>query len=119
RRSPEQRPPAQAAGILRTREKSILRQPERLTRSGASGKLFRYESSMPPNLPTLALAALAAILPASSALAHCFVGNRFFPATLAVDDPCVADELSLPTVSRFRNEDNVWETGVSGEFSKR
>jgi hypothetical protein len=74
---------------------------------------------MSPNLPTLALAALAAILPASSALAHCFVGNRFFPATLAVDDPCVADELSLPTVSRFRNDDNAWETGVSGEFSKR
>jgi hypothetical protein len=28
-------------------------------------------------------------LPLSSAFAHCFVGARFFPATLATDDPCV------------------------------
>ena len=27
----------------------------------------------------------------SYASAHCFVGARFFPATLATDDPCVAD----------------------------
>ena len=50
---------------------------------------------------TLRVAALAitvASLPMSNALAHCFVGERFFPATLATDDPCVADEMSLPTV---------------------
>jgi hypothetical protein len=70
---------------------------------------------------TLALAACVAILPASNAFAHCFVGNRFFPATLNVDDPCVADELSLPTISRFRNGDDpsARELDISGEFSKR
>jgi hypothetical protein len=30
--------------------------------------------------------------------AHGFAGKRFFPATLATDDPFVADELSLPTI---------------------
>lgn len=53
------------------------------------------------------------------ASAHGFAGNRFFPATIAVDDPAVADELSFPTVSKFKNEDGVQETDVSGEFSKR
>ena len=53
---------------------------------------------------TLRVAALAitvASLPMSSAFAHCFVGERFFPATLVTDDPCVADEMSLPTVDYF------------------
>jgi hypothetical protein len=56
-------------------------------------------------------------LPAS---AHCIVGNRFFPATVAVDDPCVADELSLPTIAEFRNGDNpsAQEVDISGEYSK-
>jgi hypothetical protein len=42
---------------------------------------------------------LAASLPAFS---HGFAGNRFFPATLATDDPFVADELSLPTFQAIR-----------------
>jgi hypothetical protein len=46
----------------------------------------------------LAAAACAAI--PGTALAHGFAGKRFFPATLATDDPFVADELSLPTVAR-------------------
>jgi len=33
------------------------------------------------------------------AFSHGFAGKRFFPATLSTDDPFVADELSLPTVS--------------------
>src|SRR5437667_11708265 len=39
--------------------------------------------------------------------AHGLIGQRFFPATLAIDDPFVADELSLPTVSfmRFHSSD--------------
>jgi hypothetical protein len=40
-------------------------------------------------------------LSASNAVAHCFVGARFFPATIVTDDPCVADEMSLPTVDYF------------------
>jgi hypothetical protein len=36
------------------------------------------------------------------AFAHGFAGNRFFPATLATDDPFVANELSLPTFEAIR-----------------
>jgi hypothetical protein len=35
----------------------------------------------------------------SAALAHGFAGDRFFPATILTDDPFVADEMSLPTVT--------------------
>lgn len=68
-----------------------------------------------------ALAALTAFLPVSSAFAHCFVGGRFMPATLNIDDPCVADELSLPTVSAFKNGDDpsARQLSISGEYSKR
>ena len=52
------------------------------------------------------LALLTLLLPLGSAYAHCIVGNRFFPATLAIDDPCVADEMSLPTISAFKTGDN-------------
>ena len=60
-------------------------------------------------------------LPPSKAFAHCFVGARFFPATLAIDDPCVADELSLPTVSWSKTGDvpPATEWDVSGELSRR
>lgn len=68
-------------------------------------------------LPGLALALLAT----AEAGAHCFVGARFLPATLVIDDPCVADELSLPTVARFNTGDDpsARETDISAEFSKR
>lgn len=45
-------------------------------------------------------AACALVLSASPVWGHGFVGQRFFPATLAVDDPFVADELSVPTFAR-------------------
>ena len=55
------------------------------------------------------------------ARAHEIVGNRFFPATLAIDDPGVNDELALPTVSMFKTGDDpsVKQLDISGEFSKR
>ena len=59
---------------------------------------------------------------ASNAHAHGYAGKRFFPATLATEDPFVADELSLPTVSRRRTVDDgtsTMETTVSIDFSKR
>ncbi len=60
-------------------------------------------------------AALATLLAAPlPALAHGLAGNRFFPATIATDDPAVADELSLPTVS---SQDG--EAEFAGEWSKR
>jgi hypothetical protein len=76
--------------------------------------------------PFVALA--AGILAVASAgwaeptFAHGFAGKRFFPATLATDDPFVADELSLPTVSRRRTEDDgssSVDSSASVDFSKR
>jgi hypothetical protein len=46
-----------------------------------------------------ALLAAWLALPAD-ALAHGFAGKRFFPATPTTDDPFVADELSLPTITQ-------------------
>jgi len=67
------------------------------------------------------LALMTIFVPFGSAFAHCVVGNRFFPATLNVDDPCVADELALPTISSFKTGDYpaARELDISGEFSKR
>jgi hypothetical protein len=74
-----------------------------------------------PLLHTLALASVVAVTFTSNALAHCFVGARFFPATLAIDDPCVADEMSLPTVAWSQTADvppaSQWDIGL--DFSKR
>jgi hypothetical protein len=63
-------------------------------------------------------AAFIALAPAG---AHEIVGNRFFPATLAIDDPGVNDELAFPTIAKSKTGDvpAVKETDVSGEFSKR
>ena len=69
------------------------------------------------------LVMLAGVLATStvSALAHEIVGNRFFPATLTIDDPGVNDELALPTVSISKTGDDpsFKQLDVSGEFSKR
>ena len=76
-----------------------------------------------PRLPAYgaALVAVVTFAPLSDASAHCWIGGRFLPATLIVDDPCVADELSLPTVAYFHNGDipSARELDISGEFSKR
>ena len=45
-----------------------------------------------------ALAGAAALLWLSPAFAHAVCGDRIFPATIAIDDPGVLDELTLPTV---------------------
>ena len=57
----------------------------------------------------------------SAAGAHEIVGNRMFPATLAIDDPGVADELSLPTVaiSKTGDDPSIKQLNISGEYSKR
>src|SRR3984957_3257343 len=52
-------------------------------------------------LRALALALVFAALPCTEAFAHCFVGARFFPATLATDDPCVSGELSKRITADF------------------
>ena len=76
--------------------------------------LSRYTRAFAPGL-------LFVLLSFSNASAHCFVGARFFPATLATDDPCVADEMSLPTVSWSKTGDipSATAVSISGEISKR
>jgi hypothetical protein len=71
-------------------------------------------------LPGLVIA-LIPFIPLNKSVAHEIVGNRFFPATLAIDDPGVNDELSLPTVDSFKTGDTppVRQRDISGEFSKR
>jgi hypothetical protein len=69
-----------------------------------------------------ALPGLALALPLlTQAGAHEIVGNRFFPATLTIDDPGVNDEAALPTISSFKNGDvpSIRQLDISGEYSKR
>ncbi len=61
---------------------------------------------------------------AAPAGAHGLAGKRFFPSTLAIDDPFVTDELSLPSIFHIKSpargdEPATRETEISGEFSKR
>ena len=70
-----------------------------------------------------ALVALSLAVPAAAS-GHGFAGKRFFPATLATEDPFVADELSLPTIlwQKVPGEGDgpgTRETHVSAEFAKR
>jgi hypothetical protein len=64
---------------------------------------------------------LVAIGPATStARAHGYVGDRFFPPTIQTDDPFATDELALPTVSTIVNPGTpvTRETDVGVSFSK-
>jgi len=67
------------------------------------------------------LVMFAVTLAASTARAHEIVGNRFFPATLAIDDPGVTDELALPTVSMSKTGDipSFKQLDISAEYAKR
>lgn len=58
---------------------------------------------------------------APAVLAHGYAGARFFPATIATDDPFVADELSLPTISTFRfaGDPATRVTAISVDYTKR
>lgn len=69
----------------------------------------------------VAPALLATLVFTSNASAHCFVGQRFLPATLATDDPCVADEMSIPTVNWTKSADvpPVSQADISVDFAKR
>jgi hypothetical protein len=71
-------------------------------------------------LSLLGLGGMAAsLLFSTSVLAHGVAGDRFFPATLGIDDPAVADELSLPTIAILKNADNARQVDLSFEYSKR
>lgn len=91
-----------------------------------SNAVLKLRTRAVGHLPvSIALAcALASTTVAAPAFAHGFAGKRFLPATLATDDPFVADELSLPTVSRRKTAASdeapaTVETETSVEFTKR
>jgi hypothetical protein len=55
----------------------------------------------------------------SQADAHAICGNRLFPATLAIDDPGVGDELALPTLAYSpSNSDGNGEFDASFSYTK-
>src|SRR5215470_17769625 len=72
---------------------------------------------------TLALSTLV-LASAGPAGAHGLAGKRFFPSTIAIDDPFVSDELTLPSILHIKrrasgDESAAQETEFSGEYSKR
>ena len=75
-----------------------------------------------------AAASLAALftasLPAQQAQAHAIAGARVFPVTLTIDDPGVADEASIPTLTYQRQPDDpttgrTYQYNISAEYDKR
>jgi hypothetical protein len=69
-------------------------------------------------LARLSLAAALVIAQTSSALAHGFAADRFFPTTILSDDPFVADEMSLPTVTLDPTaSDGSRELGIGRDLS--
>src|ERR1700735_4713219 len=66
-----------------------------------------------------AFAGAAAALWLTPAHPHAVCGDRIFPATLAIDDPGVLDELTLPTVSWVpNNSDGAQEWDASFSWTK-
>jgi hypothetical protein len=83
---------------------------------GTRGLRYLQKPILPAALVTIALASSYPV----TAQAHCEVGERIFPTTITFDDPCVSDELSLPTIQSFKNGDepSAQELDVSGEYTK-
>lgn len=70
-----------------------------------------------------AIAAACLLFSVSSNFAHTIVGDRVFPATLAIDDPGVNDELTLPLFSYLQSANPDGTAGpktftFGGEYSK-
>ena len=94
---------------------------------------FEYPRSPSRRSPSLAhrltrsailLLWASAFFDAPDVLAHGFAGQRFFPATLVTDDPFVADEMSLPTITLTPNpasdgSPSTVEYDFSMDISKR
>ena len=64
-------------------------------------------------LKTGGAASACTILIGHAAFAHGFAGDRFFPATLQTDDPFVADEMSIVTLTKNPREANLPSTRIS------
>src|SRR5438105_4036489 len=82
---------------------------------------LRTNPMVPSRLIAGAAFVAAAITPlAKDAAAHGFAGQRFFPATILTDDPFVADEMSLPTITRPpTGADGAQEIGIDVDLAKR
>jgi len=65
----------------------------------------------------LVAAAMIVGLAAAPAGAHGLAGRRFFPATLVIEDPFVADELALPSFSTIKTPAGR-ETSIGAELAK-
>ena len=81
---------------------------------------------MSTRLPTYLGVLLTVCSITSTAQAHAIVGDRTFPATLAIDDPGISDELNAPQISRLKqaNDDGTYSgttsvSSVSSSISKR
>src|SRR5438046_9228299 len=75
-------------------------------------------------ISTITCAACASLSWNDLSWAHGFAGKRFFPATLVIEDPFVADELSLPTIAYRKlpgsgDEPATNETDFAVDMSKR
>jgi hypothetical protein len=67
-----------------------------------------------------ALFCSALLVTAPTAFAHGFAGERFFPATLETDDPFVADEGSLPTLTKNPDgPDGTQSYSIESDISKK
>jgi hypothetical protein len=67
-----------------------------------------------------AFAAFATLVACNGAAAHGIVGDRFFPATIASDDPFAADELALPTITlgnHAEEYDFEWSKTILPQFA--
>ena len=67
----------------------------------------------------VAFAAVAVSAAASPAFAHAIAGDRVFPVTLTLDDPGVADEVTLPQVVFQPGAGPSTQTQFQWEFDKR
>src|ERR1041385_7650800 len=68
----------------------------------------------------LASTVLGLAVMSDDAAGHGFAGQRFFPATILTDDPFVADELSLPTVTRPpTSPDGAQQIDIDVDIAKR
>jgi len=75
-------------------------------------------------IPVAALLCAGALLRVSPAFAHAVCGSRVFPVTLTLDDPGVADEVTLPQASYTRvaadgGPGPGHDTNLAFEYDKR
>src|SRR5579872_6698874 len=62
----------------------------------------------------------ALLLLSAGAHAHGFAGDRFFPATIQTDDPFVADEMSLPSLTKNPTDATGQQSyAVEADIAKR